>query len=304
MIVTVLTTFFLYWIFSQQVKLPVHKLNKAVLLTEGVDMMKMGSLISITGLWSLATAYAVQLYVSHAGGIEQVGLFTAGFAIINTYVGMIFTAMGTDYFPRLSGMADKKDEINIIVNQQIEIAILLLTPVITAFIVYVNLVVLILYAPSFVAINDMILWAALGMFFKAASWAIAFMFLAKGDSKLFFWSELFANIYLLGLNIAGYTLFGLTGLGLSFLLTYMIYSYQVYIIAKRKFQFEFQPVLVRNFCLQLLLAVLCFIVMKYVPNPFNYLIGTIVILIAGWHTFKELDKRINLKAYLQKISSR
>jgi len=80
----------------------------------------------------------------------------------------------------------------------------------------------------------MIYWAALGMFFKAASWAIAFVFLAKGASKLFFWNELIVNIYILILNILGYHYWGLTGLGLSFLVGYFLYLIQVYIIAQLK----------------------------------------------------------------------
>jgi len=36
----------------------------------------------------------------------------------------------------------------------------------------------------------MIHWAALGIFFKAASWPIAYLIIAKGDSKTFFMSEL------------------------------------------------------------------------------------------------------------------
>jgi len=65
----------------------------------------------------------------------------------------------------------------------------------------------------------MIHWAALGMYFKAASWSIGFIFLAKGASNTFFWSELAANSYLLLFNILGYKYFGLNGMGISFLLS-------------------------------------------------------------------------------------
>jgi O-antigen/teichoic acid export membrane protein len=83
----------------------------------------------------------------------------------------------------------------------------------------------------------MIHWAALGIFFKAVSWSIAFIFIAKGDSKLYFWNELFANFYLLLLSLIGYKIWGLNGLGISFLLTYLIYLIQVFFYRKKEVSF-------------------------------------------------------------------
>src|SRR5665647_90470 len=100
----------------------------------------------------------------------------------------------------------------------------------------------------------MLHWAALGMFFKAASWAIAFILLAKGASKLFFWNELIANIYILCLNILGYHYMGVTGLGISFMVGYMLYLIQVFIISKIKYQFSFHLAFIYIFTIQVLLA--------------------------------------------------
>jgi PST family polysaccharide transporter len=36
----------------------------------------------------------------------EVGFYTAGFTLLNSYVGIIFTVMSTDYFPRLSSISD------------------------------------------------------------------------------------------------------------------------------------------------------------------------------------------------------
>ena len=173
-------------------------------------------MISLSGLINLGASYIVRIYISNTGGVDQVGLYTAGFAIINTYVGLIFTAMGTDYYPRLSAVAHSNEQSRQVMNHQAEIALLILAPIIMVFLVFINWVVIILYSTKFIAVNDMILYAALGMYFKALSWTIAFIFLAKGASQLFFWSELIANINTLLLNLIGYYFWGLTGLGISF----------------------------------------------------------------------------------------
>jgi O-antigen/teichoic acid export membrane protein len=158
-------------------------------------MLQMGFMISLSGLLAVGASYIVRIFISRTGGVEQVGLYNAGFAIINTYVGLVFTAMATDYYPRLSAVAHDNRLCKQTINQQAEIAILILAPILVVFLTFINWVVILLYSRQFIAVNGMIYWAALGMFFKAASWSIAFIFLAKGSSKLFFWNELIANIY-------------------------------------------------------------------------------------------------------------
>jgi O-antigen/teichoic acid export membrane protein len=148
----------------------------------------------------------------------------------------------------------------------------------------------------------MIHWAALGMLFKAASWAIAFIFLAKGASKLFFWNELIASIYILGLNILGYHFMGLTGLGISFMVGYLLYLIQVFIFGRRNYQFSFESDFVRIFTIQFLIALSCFIVVKFIKNPYSYIPGLGLILISTWYSYKELDKRLGFGQFFDRFN--
>ena len=193
-------TLFLSWYFSSKVKIQRVKVSKEILISEGGDMVRIGFFLSLSSLISMASSYVVRIFISHKGGVEQVGLYNAGFAIINTYVGMVFSAMVTDYFPRLSGIVNEPGKAKAIINQQAEVALLILAPILTFFLIFINWVVILLYSTRFLPVDSMIHWAALGIFFKAASWPIAYLIIAKGDSKLFFYSELAANIYMLGIK--------------------------------------------------------------------------------------------------------
>lgn len=297
-IVTAITSLLLTWYYSRQLDINRVYVSKARTLVEGKEMLKMGFLISMSGLITLGASYIVRIFINRIGGVEQVGLYSAGFAIINTYVGMIFTAMSTDYYPRLSAVAHSNGESRNVINQQAEIALLILAPILISFLVFINWVVILLYSKQFLPVTVMIYWAALGMFFKAASWSIAFIFLAKGTSKLFFWNELVTNVYLLAFNILGYFYMGLTGLGLSFFVSYFIYLIQVYIVARLYFDFTFTTAFVKIFLLQLGLALLSFLVVKFVCHPWLYVVGVALIMVSTLYSWKELDKRIDLKAIL------
>ncbi|MCA1919184.1 MAG: oligosaccharide flippase family protein, partial [Flavobacterium piscis] len=292
------------WYFAKKLSIKPIYVSKTRTIAEGRAMLKLGFMISLSGLITMGASYIVRIYISNTGGVDQVGLYNAGFAIINTYVGLVFTAMSTDYYPRLSAVAQSNEKSREVINQQVEIALLILAPIIMLFLVFINWVVIILYSTKFLPVNDMILYAALGMFFKAASWAVAFIFLAKGASKLFFWNELITNIYLLALNIAGYYFWGLTGLGISFLVAYILYLIQVFVVARLKYEFSFTLAFYKIFLLQLALAFTGFLVVKLLGSPYSYGIGLLLILISAWFSFKELDKRLDVKGIFNSIKNR
>lgn len=282
------------WYFSGKIKTERIFLSRSQTFEEGKNMLRMGFIISLNGILVLSVAYIVRIFIRRTGSLEEVGLYNAGFAIINTYVSLIFTAMATDYYPRLSAVAIDNNQCNQTINQQAEIAILILAPILTIFLIFINWIIIILYSNQFTRVNEMIQWAALGMFFKAASWSVAFIFLAKGTTRLFFWNELITNIYILGLNLLGFHYWGVTGLGFSFAVAYLIYMIQVSVISKVKFGFEFNPSFITIFIIQFGLATAGFLTVKYIGHPYKYLAGITLIFISGYYSFTELNKRLEL----------
>ena len=293
-IVTSILALALSWYFFRKIEIQPIKVSNIRIFAEGKNMLLMGFMISLSGIMVSGSSYIVRIFINSNGGIEQVGLYNAGFAIINTYVGLIFTAMATDYYPRLSAVAHSNKLCKQTINQQAEIAILIISPILNIFLIFINGVVILLYSSKFIAVNEMIHWAALGMFFKAISWSVSFIFLAKGTSKLFFWNELLANIYLLGFNIFGYYFFGLKGLGVSFMISYFIYFVQVYLISKIKFEFNFDKEVVQVFALQFAIAFSSFLVVRYLGTIETYILGSILILSSSWISFRELDKKLGI----------
>jgi len=307
-ILTALITLFFSWYFAKKTKIRKTTINRAITVAEGKSMLVMGFMISLSGLISIAAAYLLRIFINRTGNMADVGLYNAGFAIINTYVGMIFTAMGTDYYPRLSAVANSNEQCARNVNQQSEIALLILAPVLIGFLVFIHWAIILLYSTQFLAITGMIYWASLGIFFKAVSWAIAFVFLAKGASRLFFWNELTGNTYTLGFSLLGYHFGGLTGLGVSFLMVYMIYLIQVYVIAKVKYHFSFTSSFLKIFAVQFSLALMSFAIVNLIEKPYTYVIGTLLIGVSCWYSYLELESRIGLKeiirGFLQKYRNK
>lgn len=294
----------LSWYFVRKIKITPVKVTTTRTIAEGKGMLTMGFIFSLSVLLSVGASYFVRIFISRTGGVADVGLYSAGFSIITIYVSMIFNAMGTDYYPRLSAVSHDRILSFRTINQQAEITILIIVPTIIFFLVFIHWVVIVLYSFKFVAINDMVQWAALGMILKAAAWPIGFLFLAKGDIRVYFWNEFASNIYTFTLNLLGYHFFGLTGLGISFFISYMIALIQTYMVCKIKYSFTFASAFKRIFQYQFALAIIVFIIVKLLAKPYMYLISIPFVVLSLWLSFRELDKRISLKSFLQKIQKR
>lgn len=295
-LITISVLSFLFtWYFASKIKLEKVKVKIKEIFFEGKEMLKMGFVLSLSGLITVGSSYIIRIYIGDNGGIDDVGLYTAGFAIIFSYTGLIFNAMATDYYPKLSGVSNDSLKTNLLINQQAEIALLILAPILTIFLIFINWIILILYTTKFLPINEMIHWAALGMYFKVVAWSLGFVLLAKGNSKIFFWSELITNIYMLIFNVLGYKYYGLEGLGFSFLVSYFFLVIQVYFIVKYKYEFKFNYHLNKIFGIQFMIGVLCFCTMKFIQIPWAYILGIPFIILSSWYSFFELDKRMDIK---------
>jgi O-antigen/teichoic acid export membrane protein len=238
LVIAAIVSLLISYYFRKKIVVETIRVSKVRSIAEGKKMLKMGFSISMSGFITLGFSYLVRIFITREGNLAEVGLYNAGFAIISTYVGLIFSAMGTDYYSRLSAVADDLERANDTINNQIEISIMLLGPILVVFILFIKWIILIIYSTQFLAIGPMLVWAAIGILFKAVSWCMAYFILSKGASKLFFWNELIANLYLSLLNIIGYYYFGLSGLGYAFIITYLIYMIQVYLVIKFKFEYK------------------------------------------------------------------
>lgn len=298
LIISSITTFLSARYFTRKASVVKVPLAKSEIFSEGRDMLKIGFLINLSNLITLGASFLVRIYISNAGGVAEVGLYTAGFSIVGSYVSLVFTAMSTDYYPRLSTVASDNAKCEKEINQQAEIGVLILSPMLITLIVFGKLIIILLYSTKFTAIITMIQWAALGTLFKAISWPIAFLFLAKGASKQFFYNELFASIYMLAFNIYGYHLFKLEGLGISYVFSYLVYFIHKYAVSKYFYKIKISKTLIKIFISQFLLAFLCIMVIQNMKITQGYFIGALFCIISFAISIKQLNKLVGLKAFI------
>lgn len=135
-----------------------------------------------------------------------------------TYVGLVFSAMETDYFPRLSSINNLGVTFRTTVNRQIEVMLLLVSPLLVIFSVSLPILVPLLFSDKFLPIIEMVRIVILAMYFRALKLPVQYIPLAKGDSKSYMFLEAVSEILILIGVITLFHLYGLKGAGLGLFL--------------------------------------------------------------------------------------
>ncbi len=287
------------WLYSRKIKIEKVLVTPKQTLEQGKQMLVMGVSMSLSGIFTTIVAYVLRSFIQGNGGVEEVGLYQAGYVIMTTYVGMVMNAIATDYYPRLAAINKDNEKCREAVSQQGEIGTMILAPMLTGCLVFMPFVLKLLYSDSFLAANEYVSWACLGMMLRLAAWVISFLFVAKAESKLFVKVELSANIYYLVFSLLGYKNFGLTGLGIAFALEYVVYFFQCYLIARKRYDFRFTSDFVRCYGIQLLLIIACLAIVVIFSGWLKYILGCIVIAISFFLGIKGLNQRMNLLEFVK-----
>lgn len=198
-------------------------------------------LISLGGYMSVAVGmgfmadYLLRVYINYAGGVEAVGHFQAGYTVVNTYVGMIFTAITMEFYPRLSASIRSRRATAAVTSHEIALTVWILMPVVAVFVCADRLMVDILYTESFYESLPYMSVAIIATPLRAASWCFSYVILARGDGRTYIVTEGISAVSLLAFSYAGWTLGGYAGLGTAYVCQYVVFLAATWAVCRRRY---------------------------------------------------------------------
>jgi enterobacterial common antigen flippase len=125
---TAVASVFSCWWFTRRVPVQEVQVSWSESWCFAKRLFGLGFAVMWSGLVGAAVALAVRSLILRKLGIEANGVYQAAWAISGMFGNFIITAMGTDFYPRLTAVADNAPEANRLVNEQTEIGMLLALP--------------------------------------------------------------------------------------------------------------------------------------------------------------------------------
>lgn len=242
---------------------PAAQVSRHEAVVMGADFIKLGVFMTLGTFVTMLVSYIFVSWLNITGGKEMVGFYQAGYTLIDKYAGLVFVALGYEYYPRLSRVAHSSQRLRVYVSNQINITFMVLTPCLLAFILLRSHLVWLLYSGEFLVILTYISWGVVGTVLRAMSWCLSFVMLAKGDGKIFLITESLDAVIGLVLNIVCFSLWGVDGLGYAYLVWYAIYTIIVAVVYFKVYHLTLSVKCLRNLGATLVVCIAAVLAMQY-----------------------------------------
>ena len=249
-------------------------------LREAKGLLSLGLVFMAIGLMTTAVMYLTRVLVVRQSGMDSAGLYQASSYLSSAYIDVILGAMGMDFFPRLTAVAEDNEACNRMVNEQTEVGLIIATPGILATLTFAPLIIQIFFSASFVPAYEVLRWQILGIFLRVVSWPMGFVLLAKGKRKLFFWTELAANAVHVSLVWIGISYFGLEGTGMAFFALYVFYTIMILAVVNHVSYFKWTSAGLRVIGIASVGVALTFLIPRFTTQNIALVCGALLTLLS------------------------
>lgn len=217
-----------------RLRLPHISLQTA--LTDGRTILRLGVWLTLSSAASWAVSYLFMSWLHGCAGSGEVGLYQSGNTIAVRYLGILFSAIAMEFYPRLSVRAGRSARHPALLIAH-ETGVILRIAASAAFILILlaPLVLNLLYSPDFKAAAPYLTGALAATPLRALSWCVAFMIIARGDGRVYFLVETMSGLICFFLSAVMYRHAGMAGLGIAYLIWYIIYTAMVLAVCRIRY---------------------------------------------------------------------
>lgn len=292
------------WWLSRKVPISSVELTWRQTATEARRFVSLGLAFMWAGLLTAGVGLATQSMISRKFGLDANGIYQAAWGLSGVFAGFILTAMGTDFYPRLTAVANINQEVNRQVNEQTEVGVLLALPGLLATLVFSPWVIRLFLTAKFLPAADLLPWFVLGICGRVICWPIGYILLAKGASRAFALTETLFNLCHVLLIWLGLQLFGLVGAAAAFVIMYASYTVAMLWVAGRLTGFRWSSSVSRLLVTAVALVALAYATVTLLSPLAAAFIGTALVVSGTIYSIRQLTARLGSAHRISRLVSR
>lgn len=255
----------------------IFKLEKLSFFSEFLGLIKLGVGITYSAIIVAISTTLIQVYLRSNFGLEVLGYYNASFTLSNIYIGVILSAMGVDFMPRLSKIIDNPVKVNSLIEQQLNLGLIAASFGVCFVIFLAKDLIQLLYSKDFLDGISILKWQILGVFMRVISFPLGYYLIVNKMTLKYvivqsvLW---FGNYSLL---VVFTKLFGYNVIGLNYLISYCLYLFILIKFTRKSLNFTKQTFYI--FCKALAFVVLIMMISFIEIYFIRLLLGTISLLL-------------------------
>lgn len=261
-------------------------------LGEGIPMVKLGLAFIMAGVVGSASEMLIRFILNVQGGLDDVGFYNAAYMMTVTYAGMVFSAIDSDFFPRLSAVNQDVQASNEVVNRQLEMSLLMVAPMLVAFIIGLPLLIPLLFSNEFLPIVAMTQLSAMAMYMKVLTLPVAYLTLARGRSKAYLILETSYFVFFVLVSWVCYEHWGLYGMAVALVAAHVFDLIMIHLFARWQYSYKISRPVILFSVVQVGLGVLAFAT-TFIKEPLTYWVsGSVLLIISIVFSLNQIRRKV------------
>lgn len=243
-------------------------------------LISLGVVLMIGSLVGTLTNYIINIFIRIVGSLDDVGLFQAANSLTNQYAGIVFSSLALDYFPRLSAVASDTEKMRAVVNRQMEIVVLIVTPIVLALMLTAPILIRLLLSEEFMSVAPLMRWLGYGVLLQSITFSMGYIFIARDNKKIYVWMEVvMTNVLWILCSLIFYYFYGLIGLGISLVVRTVIDIVVSYFVCRRFYAYRISPRVLKILGVSLVLGSIGFLV-SLLPGIHSYIWVSVILAVS------------------------
>lgn len=280
-------------------KINYNKVNVSLkeILSKSRNIIKMGVALMIVTFIGMVHEYIVKIYVSNNSSVSTVGVYQAGLTIVSGYFSIIIVAMMADYYPRISAIFDKNEELALELNKQSRVGLILITPLIVLFMFLMPVFVRFLYSVEFLPSVEYMRYAIFWTLIIIVSNPIDMILVAKQNTKVFLSATILYRITGLCISIYLFDNYNIKGLGIAMLIMGVIHITLMQSIMYKLYRIHIDVKTIKMMFISIVFVILSFFVSDLESIINMLLLGLPLVVMSFAYSINKFNEVTNVDLY-------
>lgn len=280
------------WLFARKLKVPRFSIDWIDSLKGSGELLRLGLVFMSTGVLVAVVALLTRVMINWELGLFAVGIFQSSFRLSGMLVTFVLGAMGADFYPRLSAVANDNEAVNKLVCEQTEIGLLLAIPGLLTTMVFAPWIIQLFYSIEFLPAVELLGWFLLGCLGRVISWPMGFILMVKGRAKWLILTESTASVLHVILIWLGLKIFGVLGVAMAFAWLYLAYVLLMIFVSSKISGFRWNDGVNRLLAIVLPAFFVTFSITQLLDTSYSISIGAVILIGLSHFCLREIAVRL------------
>lgn len=280
------------WWYARKIELVPVSLSWAGTYVHAKRFIKLGVSFMWSAVLGAAVALGIRSLIVRELGLDANGIYQAAWTISGMFGGFIISAMGTDFYPRLTGVSNDHPAATQMVNEQTEIGLLLALPGVQVSLAFAPLLMHLFFSARFVSGSDMLPWFLVSVFLRMITYPLGYILVAKAAGGKFALLTTLFHVAHISLIVVLLPVLQLRGIAIANTLLCVIYMFAMRRVAGPLVDFSWGSDTKYLMVVSIALVMTGFVVSLLLPSTPALVIGGVLVILSSVFSLRGLVARL------------